>query len=54
MIENLRNYWEKWQDSYWRLDHPEITAIAIALATGLIGLLFAYLQHKITTEAHNG
>ena len=43
-LENLR---DKWSDSYWRLDHPEITAVAIAIATGILGLLFAYLQARI-------
>ena len=48
MSDWLRELRENWSDKYWRLDHPEITAIAIAIATGFIGLLFTYLQARVS------
>lgn len=54
MSEWLEELREKWSDSYWRLDHPEVAAIIIALATGLIGLLFTYLQARIAKSVQGG
>lgn len=43
-----REWWEdvreNWDDPYWRADHPEVLAVALAIITGAIGLLFAALQ----------
>lgn len=47
-IDELREYLtelrENWSDPYWRLDHPEVVALGLAVITGIIGLLFATLQ----------
>jgi hypothetical protein len=48
MADWLRDLRENWNDHYWRADHPEVAAIFIAIATGVLGLLFAYLQARIT------
>lgn len=46
-LERLRDLRDRWGDHYWRANHPELTAIVIAVASGLIGLLFAYLQLRL-------
>ena len=50
-MDELREWWaevrENWDNPYWRADHPEIVAVCVALATGIIGLLFAVLQAVI-------
>lgn len=38
---------DNWLDDYWRLRHPELVAVAIAIATGLVGLVFAWAQAKL-------
>jgi len=43
-LEDLR---DKWDDQYWHADHPEVKAALIAIVTGLIGLLFAWLEAKL-------
>lgn len=45
--EYLQEARDRWDDPYWRLDHPEVTATIIALITGLVGLLFAYVQARL-------
>jgi len=40
-FEELR---EHWQDRYWWIDHPELSAILLAIAGGLIELTFAWLR----------
>lgn len=44
MREYLEELREHWDDSYWRADHPEVMAVLIGLITGILGLLFAYLE----------
>lgn len=43
-LEDARDHWD---DHYWRADHPEFTAVIIAIATGILGLLFTWAQAKI-------
>jgi hypothetical protein len=43
-IDDLRDHWD---DSYWHADHPEVKMTLIAIITGLLGLLFAWLEAKI-------
>lgn len=54
-LEDARDHWD---DHYWRADHPEFTAVVVAVATGIIGLLFTWLNAKILAryrgEASNG
>ena len=50
MRDTLENVWEHLSDPYWRADHPELTAALLSVITGVIGLGFAYLQHKIITR----
>lgn len=44
MNDELRELWDRLRDPYWRADHPEITAVLIAIITGLIGLAFAWVE----------
>lgn len=44
MREYLQELCDNWTDSYWRADHPEVMAVAIAILTGAIGLAFAYVE----------
>lgn len=50
MKELLEDIWEHVSDPYWRADHPEITAALLSVISGVIGLGFAWLQHKIITR----
>jgi hypothetical protein len=43
-LEEIR---ENWDDPYWRVDHPEVMAVLVAIITGVIGLAFAVLQALI-------
>lgn len=43
-LEDAREHWD---DSYWHADHPEVKAALIAIVTGLIGLLFAWLEARL-------
>lgn len=43
-LEDVRDHWD---DHYWRADHPEFMAVIVTVATGALGLLFAYLQARI-------
>lgn len=38
---------DKLTDPYWRLDHPEVTAILLGTITGLIGILFAWIRIRL-------
>lgn len=56
MREYLAELRDNWDDAYWRADHPEVMAVVLAIATGLIGLTFAWLEtrliaHTQTAEA---
>ena len=50
----MREYWQdlldNWDDDYWRADHPEVIAAALAVLTGLIGLAFAWLEARIVAH----
>lgn len=50
-LEQLKEWWEdirdNWDNPYWRVDHPEVIAVLVALITGIIGLAFAVLQALI-------
>lgn len=50
MRDYLSELAEHWDDSYWRADHPEVLAVVIAIATGLIGLLFAWLEQRLIAQ----
>lgn len=52
MSEYLRELLDNWDDDYWRADHPEVIAVAIAIVTGLIGLGFAWLESRILQQTH--
>lgn len=43
-LEELR---DNWDDPYWRVDHPEVMAVLVAVITGIIGLAFAVVQALI-------
>jgi ABC-type Fe3+ transport system permease subunit len=45
--EWLKELRDHWNDHYWRADHPEVTAVLVAILSGLVGLLFAYLQARM-------
>jgi hypothetical protein len=51
----MSDYWqdlrENWNDPYWRADHPEVMAFAVAIITGAVGLLFAYLELRVKAAA---
>jgi hypothetical protein len=50
MREYLEELRENWDDAYWRADHPEVVAVLVAIITGAIGLLFAWIEislHRI-------
>lgn len=47
MRDKLEEIWDRITDPYWRLDHPEVTMVILSLLSGAIGLVFAYLQHKL-------
>ena len=57
-MDDWAEWWEdvrdNWQDAYWRADHPEVVAVAIAIITGAIGLLFAALQALIQRSLLDG
>lgn len=46
-LDELRDHWD---DAYWRADHPEFLAVIIAIATGLIGLMFAWLEQRLIAQ----
>ncbi len=43
-LEELRDHWS---DAYWHADHPEVKALALAILTGLIGLVFVWLELRL-------
>lgn len=47
MRETIEKLWDTVTDPYWRLDHPEFTALTLAVITGVIGLFFAWVQQRI-------
>jgi hypothetical protein len=51
MRDYLQDLLDNWDDDYWRADHPEVLAGALAVLTGLIGLAFAWLEGRIVAHA---
>lgn len=47
MRERLEDIWDKITDPYWRLDHPEVTMFLLSVISGIIGLMFAWIQHRL-------
>jgi hypothetical protein len=45
--ERLEELWDNLRNPYWRLDHPEVTMLILSVVSGIVGLLFAYLQAKL-------
>lgn len=58
MIDRLREYLdelrENFDDHYWWLRHQMLMASLIALITGAIGLVFAWLETQIRLSATGG
>lgn len=52
--EKAEELWENWNDKYWRADHPEVTMTVVSILTGIVGLLFAVLQAKLTARYQGG
>ena len=50
-LEDLRDHWD---DHYWHARHPEVMAVMLAVLTGAIGLLFAWLQARMLRGVHDG
>lgn len=49
-MSRLEELLDRLRDPYWRLDHPEVTAVLLALITGVIGLAFTWIRiHLIET-----
>lgn len=42
--DQLRDLRDHWDDRYWWADHAELRAALIAIITGILGLMFAWLQ----------
>lgn len=51
MSDFLSELREHWNDGYWWADRQLLLAILAAIATGLIGLLFAYLETRVRAAA---
>jgi ABC-type branched-subunit amino acid transport system permease subunit len=47
MRDYLEEIRENWDNAYWRADHPEVMAILAAVLTGLVGLLFVWLELRL-------
>lgn len=47
MRDKLETAWDRVRDPYWRADHPEVAAAIVSVITGMVGLMFAWLQYKI-------
>lgn len=45
---------DRWDDPYWRADHPELGALLVAVITGLVGLAFTIAQLMITRRFEDG
>jgi hypothetical protein len=51
MRDYLNELAENWDDAYWRADHPEVLAVLAAVLTGLVGLVFVWLELRIRRNA---
>lgn len=47
MSDFLSELREHWSDGYWWADRQLLLAILAALATGVVGLLFTYLEARV-------
>ena len=47
MRETLEQLWDNLSDPYWRIDHPEVTAVLLGVISGMLGLLFAWLKTRL-------
>ena len=47
MREYLEELRENWDNAYWRADHPEVMAIVVAILSGLLGLVFTFLEIRM-------
>lgn len=50
MRDKLEDFLDNWRDSYWRMDHPEVTMTVVTIITGILGLLFAVIQAKLVKK----
>jgi len=44
LLEGLRDHWD---DHYWWANHLELRVLLLSLISGLVGLLFAWLEVQI-------
>lgn len=51
MIDFLAELREHWNDGYWWADRQLLLAILMALATGALGVAFAYLEGRARKAA---
>ena len=47
MSDFLAELREHWDDGYWWADRQLLLAVLAALATGIVGLGFAYLEARV-------
>lgn len=47
MSDFLSDLREHWDDGYWWADRQLLLAVLAALATGIVGLLFVYLEARV-------
>ena len=47
MTDFLSELREHWNDGYWWADRQLLLAVLVALATGIIGLGFAFLEARV-------
>jgi len=47
VLEWLRELRDHYDDSYWMAAHPEVSLTLAAFLTGLVGLLFAWLEVRM-------
>lgn len=51
LIDELR---ENWRDHYWWLRHPYLQAALLAIVSGVLGVMFAYLEERARLLARGG
>ena len=47
MSDFLSELREHWDDGYWWADRQLLLAVLAALATGIVGLVFAFLETRM-------
>lgn len=47
VTELLRELRERWDDPYWWADHQALRITLLSLLSGVLGLLFVYLDAKL-------